>query len=226
MQKQPWLVLYFVFLLLDLILVGLGKDSFRFATKPFLMLLLALYFMSNTGHVRSIFRYLLLGALFFSFGGDVLLMFDASGMQFFMAGLGSFLLAHICYILFFLKIRYTNDPRPDCHYLAAFVTEAIVITFILFMLPYLGSLTIPVIVYAIGISFTLLCAMHAFRFKQQPAGWYCIIGAILFIISDSLIAVGKFYKPIPLGGILVMLTYGLAQAVLVYGSTRYLNSRV
>ncbi|MET6998965.1 lysoplasmalogenase [Chitinophaga defluvii] len=226
MLKSIWLVLYFITLLADLIFVGFDMGAIRFTSKPLLMVLLALYFMSNTGHVRAIYRYLLLAALAFSFGGDVLLMFDGRGMTFFIAGLGSFLLAHMMYILFFLKIRYTNDPRPDCHYFAAFITEAIVIAFIFFMLPYLGDMTIPVIIYAIGISFTLLCALHAFRLQQQTAGWYCILGAILFIISDSLIAVGKFYQPIPLGGVLVMLTYGLAQAGLVYGSTRYLNSRV
>jgi len=94
------------------------------------------------------------------------------------------------------------------------------------MFPYLGSMRVPVIVYASTISFTLLCVMHAFRFGEQPMGWYCIAGALLFICSDAMIALQRFYHDFPAASVLIMFTYGLAQWALIEGSTRYLNSRV
>ncbi|PSL49075.1 putative membrane protein YhhN [Chitinophaga niastensis] len=222
MLKSKWLILYFVTLLADIIFIALDMDTFRYATKPLLMVILAVYLLGSGVKMPGSSRPLLLLALFFSFGGDVLLLFD----KFFLPGLGSFLLAHVMYIAFFLKIRYSNHPIPLCKYPLVFLNAAVVIVFILFLLPYLGSLAIPVIIYAITISITVQSVLHAFHFRQQPAGWYCIIGAVLFLVSDSLIATGKFYHPLPYGGILVMLTYGIAQWGLVYGSIRYFTERI
>jgi uncharacterized membrane protein YhhN len=115
---------------------------------------------------------------------------------------------------------------PLCKYPLILLTAAAVILFILFMAPYLGSLTIPVIIYAAVISFMLLSALHAFHFRRQRAGLYCVTGALLFIISDALIATGKFYHSFPGSGILVMLTYGVAQYALVYGGTEYFRERI
>ncbi len=222
MKIKPWLILYFIFLLADLIAIAAGAETIRYVTKPLLMPLLAAGLLSAIRRLRPvIFRNLLLAALFFSWAGDILLIWD----NYFLYGLGSFLLAHLAYIGFFLKVRYTNYPLPLCKYLFIFLSEAIVLAFLFFMFPYLGGLAIPVIIYAITISFTLLCAMHAFRFNEQPMGWYCIIGSILFICSDAMIALDRFHQPFPAAGILIMLTYGLAQWALTEGSARYLLSR-
>jgi uncharacterized membrane protein YhhN len=122
-------------------------------------------------------------------------------------------------------VRYTNYPLPLCKYPLIFLAEAIVLAFLFFMFPYLGSMAVPVIIYAITISFTLLCIMHAFRFTEQRMGWYCIAGGILFIGSDAMIAIQHFYHPFPAAGVWIMLTYGLAQWGIIEGSARYLISR-
>jgi len=222
MRKQPWITLYFLVLLADLIAIAADAETLRYITKPLLMPLLGAGLLAAIHRLRpAIFRNLLLLALFFSWIGDILLLWD----QYFLPGLGSFLLAHLAYIGFFLKVRYTNYPLPLCKYPLIFLTEAIVLAFLFFMFPYLGKLALPVVIYAITISFTLLCVMHAFRFKEQTMGWYCIGGAILFICSDAIIAMARFYHPFPMAGICIMLTYGLAQWALIIGSTRYLLSR-
>ncbi len=223
MKKPAWFILYFIVLIADLLAIVLDADGIRYVSKPLLMPLLGAGLLAAIHRLRpAIFRNLLLTALFFSWLGDILLLWD----KYFLPGLGSFLLAHLAYIGFFLKVRYTNYPLPLCKYPLIFLTEAMVIAFLFFLFPYLGSLSIPVIVYAITISFTLLCVMHAFRFKEQPMGWYCIAGSILFIVSDAMIATQRFYHSFPGAGICVMLTYGLAQWALIEGSLSYLNSRV
>ncbi|WP_298740175.1 lysoplasmalogenase [uncultured Chitinophaga sp.] len=222
MQKQPWTILYFLVLPADLIAIAADAETLRYITKPLLMPLLGAGLLAAIHLLRpAAFRNLLLTALFFSWLGDILLLWD----QYFLPGLGSFLLAHLAYIGFFLKVRYTNYPLPLCKYPLIFLTEALVLAFLFFMFPHLRKLAVPVTIYAIAISFTLLCAMHAFRFKEQTMGWYCIGGAILFICSDAMIAVARFYHSFPAAGICIMLTYGLAQWALINGSTRYLLSR-
>ena len=221
MLRPRSLIIYFLVLLADILLIALGKDIYRYATKPLLVVILAVYVLYTDVKIPRSFRLFLLLALVFSSLGDDLLLFE----NLFLPGLGSFLMAHIMYIIFFLKIRYSNLPVPYCKYPLIFLNAAVVILFILFLAPYLGSLTVPVIVYALALSITVQSVLHAFHFRRQPAGWYCIVGAVLFLISDSLIAIGKFYHPLPGGDILVMLTYGFAQWGLVYGSTEYFRKR-
>lgn len=48
-------------------------------------------------------------------------------------------------------------------------------------------------------------------------GKYLIIGALLFVLSDSILAINIFYKQSILGGMAVMLTYVIAQFLLVEG---------
>ena len=43
-------------------------------------------------------------------------------------------------------------------------------------------------------------------------------GALLFVISDSVLAINKFYQPFEVAGVIIMLTYGLAQLFIVEGA--------
>ena len=47
---------------------------------------------------------------------------------------------------------------------------------------------------------------------------------IAFVISDSVLAVNKFYQAFETAGIVIMLTYGLAQFLIVEGAIRYIRS--
>ncbi|TWF44460.1 putative membrane protein YhhN [Chitinophaga polysaccharea] len=210
-------IIYFLVLLVDILFIATDYASLRFLSKPLLMLLLIVYVLYVPVKIPRDYRIPLLLALFFSSIGDDLLLFSSL----FLPGLGSFLLAHVMYIIFFLKIRYSNPPVPSCKYPLIFLHAAIIIFFILYLAPHLGNLAIPVIIYALTISVMVQSVLHAFHFRRQPAAWYCLIGALLFMFSDSLIAVGKFVHPLWGGDILVMLTYGIAQWGLVIGSTEY-----
>jgi len=79
-------------------------------------------------------------------------------------------------------------------------------------------------IYGIVICFMLLLAMHmAFMRKKQGGGWMTA-GAFLFVISDSLLAINKFYSSFEGAGLLIMLTYGLAQLFITEGAIRYIRS--
>ena len=147
-------------------------------------------------------------ALFFSWLGDILLMRPGEG--FFMGGLAAFLSAHVCYIWIFTRgaTFYPLRVLPFLVYVA-----------LLLVGPLNGkvpdNLQIPVYAYVIVI--TAMGSVASLRNTQRPGYELVLIGSILFILSDSFLALNKFSSPLPLAGFWVMLTYGLAQYFIVRG---------
>jgi uncharacterized membrane protein YhhN len=85
------------------------------------------------------------------------------------------------------------------------------------LLPSLGDLKIPVIVYAIILSTMLLFAFKGYFKWNSPANIYILVGAIIFVSSDSILAFDKFYEPIKFNSLLIMATYITAQYLIVVG---------
>jgi uncharacterized membrane protein YhhN len=63
----------------------------------------------------------------------------------------------------------------------------------------------------------LLFAFKGFLMWKKPANWYILIGAVLFVSSDSLVAFNKFYHPLVLSSFIIMITYLIAQYLIVSG---------
>jgi uncharacterized membrane protein YhhN len=66
----------------------------------------------------------------------------------------------------------------------------------------------------------LITAFHA---TAKPLAYPAIMllsGAILFVLSDSMLAINQFIQPFPLAGVGIMLTYGLAQLFIVQSISR------
>jgi uncharacterized membrane protein YhhN len=80
---------------------------------------------------------------------------------------------------------------------------------------------IPVLVYGIVISVMFLLALHMLFIKNKEAGKLMMFGALLFIASDSILAINKFYESFEYAGIAIMLTYGIAQLLITLGAVRY-----
>ena len=78
--------------------------------------------------------------------------------------------------------------------------------------------------YAVVISFMFMLAMHMLFSKNKNAGLWMMAGALLFVISDSVLAINKFYQSFEMAGIVVMITYGLAQFFITEGAVRYISS--
>ncbi|MEO5787784.1 lysoplasmalogenase [Gelidibacter sp.] len=98
----------------------------------------------------------------------------------------------------------------------------IVLTFYAFGLFYLlknnlGDLLIPVVFYILVILLMIISAFLRQKKVSQKSFIFVFIGAILFVISDSILALNKFYMPLPFSSISIMLTYGLAQFFIVLG---------
>ena len=212
-MKSDWRILFiistaalFVALLADIRILYL-------ASKPLLMVSLALYFVSaSRGYPR--WRLYVIIALVFSWAGDVFLI--SSDM--FVAGLVSFLLAHIFYIIAYQKTGAANGELRPLD-IMKFVLFGSVLMWVLY--PQLGDMLIPVLAYAL-VLMTMGVWAHKRRGATSAASFMLVsTGTILFVISDSLIAINKFAIKIPGEQLLVMSTYITAQYMIVRGLLRH-----
>src|SRR6266705_857026 len=98
MKKTYWIILFTIILAVELIGIQLKNETIQFIFKPLLMIVVGGYFLSQTNRIDSSLKGWIIAALFFSWSGDILLMFQAKKDIFFLLGLSAFLVAHVCYI--------------------------------------------------------------------------------------------------------------------------------
>jgi uncharacterized membrane protein YhhN len=149
-------------------------------------------------------------ALALSSLGDILL--DLDPQRLFVFGLGSFLVAHLVYIFLFVRNRRRAIPFGTPRVLLAALVLLYSAAVSSWLLPSLGNLIVPVAIYMCAITAMVVSAILV-RF---PNPWV-VVGAILFLISDSLLAVNKFKAPIPYRDYLVWSTYYAGQYGIAIG---------
>jgi uncharacterized membrane protein YhhN len=142
--------------------------------------------------------------LVLSLGGDVALMFE--WRQAFLTGLILFLLAHIVYAVAFTV--------PNGFHVQDLVTGALLLVVAvgvyLYLRPGLGSMRVPVILYILIICFMVNRAVSAFfgdAFATTQA-LLLTLGAILFWLSDLVLAIDRFRRPFRLEATSLFLYYG------------------
>lgn len=215
MKTNTFLLSYIGFCTIYLLIILIGMEDVAWFFKPFLIpfLLFSVYF-----HTDFPSKKFLLTALFFSWIGDIILLFAERDELFFISGLIAFLISHIVYILLFNKQLKEKNKRNKAIYWIG-VTLIIVYLFVMLtvLLPNLGDLQLPVLVYAIVLSTMLLFAFKGFLSWKEPANVYVLLGAIIFVSSDSILAFDKFDEPIAMSSFLIMVTYLAAQFLIVNG---------
>lgn len=214
---NSWPYVFFTAFAVHLFAISFNYESLAQVTKPMLLPALLVCYLVETKHQRSRFSLPVVAALFFSWVGDVLLMFQDRQQLFFILGLASFLLAHVFYIIWFVQQLKKDPAQPRWLYIVAVALYACVLMY--FLWPHLGEMKLPVFAYAIIISLMLALALHVvtIKFKFPVQRMFLLYGAKLFVISDSLLAINKFHTAFAGAGFLIMLTYGLAQYFLVKG---------
>ena len=186
--------------------------------KATLMPLLAAMLMFAGNAVPQ--RGWILAALFCSWMGDVLLLFEQKDAMFFIAGLSAFLLAHLLYIRYFLKVPGNSPSLLRLHPWMGALVVAYGVSLMNILWPRLGDMKLPVALYAVVICTMMICSLHAYTRSGQPSGTLYVSGALLFALSDSLLAINKFYAPFSHAGAAIMLTYCAAQYCIISGVIR------
>ena len=206
---------FWVLAFVDIAGIVTNQQVLHFIAKPLLIpaLLLLLFFTKSSLPGKN----LLLAGLFFSWMGDMFLLFEYKNALFFIFGLVSFLTTHVFYIVYFLKIRSANTSLLKKQPVLIALVLAYGIGLVWLLYPHLNGLKLPVTVYAAVICTMLLCSLHIFLKVNNKAARYFLAGASAFVISDSLLATDKFYQPFAYAGVFIMLTYCAAQYFIVQG---------
>ena len=215
--------LFFLILIGDLIAQNF-REAYpigEYMFKPALMISLAVYFYivikerlvtteREWGDKQDKF---ILMALIFSCLGDIALMF-ADG---FLPGLGSFLIAHLFYIFAFLQDNhgFIFSKKDRMHW--GVLVLLFGIGLMGYLLPHLGEMQIPVGVYSTTILVMLLTALNRWKSVLSLSFQWVLSGAVLFVLSDSIIAISRFVAPFSLSGIWIMVTYAIGQYLIVMG---------
>jgi uncharacterized membrane protein YhhN len=215
MKNKLFLSIYLGFSAFYLLITAFNQEEIARILKPFLLpiLLVAVYFSDGFTTKK-----ILLTALTFSWIGDVVLLFASKGEIYFILGLVAFLISHVFYIVLFGK---QTKSKTISNKLSFGSGIGLILIYFFGMIttlgPKLGPLTVPVVVYAVVISTMLYFALKgSFQWNAIPFQ-SVLVGALLFIASDSILAFNKFYQPIPYASFLIMITYLAAQYGIVWG---------
>lgn len=215
MRNSSFFKIYLAFSIVYLIILLSGYERFDLFLKPILIPIIGFgaYF-----YRKFPTQNILLAGLLLSWLGDVILLFTDLGEIYFILGLVFFLIAHIVYCVLFNKQKRIRKRQNKPLFIFGSILIALyLIGMVSVLMPYLGELEIPVSVYASVISVMLLFAFNGFLVWEKPGNQLVFLGAFFFIVSDSILAVNKFYAPIPKSSFFIMLTYLLAQYLIVVG---------
>ncbi len=165
------------------------------------------------------FHRIIISALVFSWIGDVTLQLTQFNESFFMVGLGSFLIAQLLYVIAFFSTKGPNVLFFRKIYLV--LPPVLFGVFILWLLSEgLGDMKLPVTVYTIVILTMVIAAINR-KGKVNPQSYLLVLlGAIIFVISDAMIAINKFTQPFELARVAIMSAYITAQYLIVMGCVR------
>lgn len=199
-SKILQIILVIVFAI-DLFFIFNNQPELRFFTKPILLPILILMYITGSKSEKIQLDKLFLVGLVLSFFGDLFLLFKWG----FLPGLGSFLMGHVFYIISFKK-----KLQKDISEFWPIILSLYASILLFFLFPYLKEMKIPVIIYAVVIATMMYNAIKTHNRNL-------IIGALLFLISDTLLSVYLFLQPLMILNLLVMTTYILAQWFLVKG---------
>lgn len=190
-------------------MAGAELRGLHYIGKPLATVLLLWIALRTTSPISTRYRIAVLAGLALSLVGDVLLMLP---MDLFVPGLIAFLLAHLCYIA-----AFAPGSAGRARWMA-FVPVAVVAAGNLAgLLPQVAAaLKAPVVVYTLVLgtmaAFALARAFTPEIAHETPrSSRMAAVGAILFMISDSLLAWDKFGGGLPMSALTVLTTYFVAQ---------------
>lgn len=199
-------ILFLLVAIVDLFAVINQCKSLEIIFKPLLMSTLVIVYLFSVKKAN----FWLVSALFFSFWGDVFLLDKNNNFVF---GLASFLIAHIMYIKMTHSFLHGISLVKTLTAAIPFVTLFAVLLYVVY--PNLNELLVPVIIYGIVISFFGALTLLNYRQNKTTYNSWLLLGAILFITSDSLIAINNFYRPDLIFEIAIITLYIVSQYLIV-----------
>lgn len=180
-----------------------GPRVHVYVFKPLTMVFIILLALQGARPDASLYKYAILAGLGFSLVGDIFLMLPLKRV---IAGLVSFLVAHLCYIVAFSA----NIPFSVSGFLPALFLLYVIIMFVV-LFPHLGKMKLPVLVYELVIVMMAWRAVERWAQIGDTGALLALAGAILFVISDSAWATNQFVRRYKSAQVLILGSYFCAQ---------------
>lgn len=202
--------------------------TLHYATKPLFMIVLMVFHGKQLGGASSLFSNMIQFGLFFSWIGDIALMIDEKFPILFVVGLGAFLIAHLGYSLGFLRNIKDSSLKIAPAKIALMGIPFVAFTGCFFYyikegLP--SDLFIPVLAYTIVITIMGITSAARNGHADTKSYYWILVGAILFILSDMVIAVNKFVIDFENDAILNMWLYLTGQFMITVGAVYCTKSK-
>jgi uncharacterized membrane protein YhhN len=221
-KKSIALALFVSATVIHLATIIIGNDAFvgmemiNFISKAFLMTSLAAYAQFSLKNFEKPYQRFIYSALIFSWMGDILLTWKEE--LYFLAGLSSFLIAH----LFYIATYYNETGFKNFSILKAkpylVIPYLIVVSVFLFNgYPKLQWMIIPVGVYSLVLSAMSSTALNRYKNVNNTSFWTTYVGSVLFMFSDFMIGWTVFVQDVSYSRFIIMVTYIAGQYLIVEG---------
>lgn len=198
--------------------------TLQFISKPLLMIILLLFYAKSIIRQPNPFHKMMIAAFFFSWIGDVALMFVHLNENFFLVGLVGFLITHVLYTIVFSKVNHPEVRAMLPRKIWVAIPLVIYMGALLSMLvpaisgnPLTKPFLVPVLVYSTAIAVMVVFSINRYRRVNDRSFALVFAGALLFMFSDSLIAINKFMQPLPMAGFFIMVLYITGQYLIAKG---------
>ncbi|MEZ4729444.1 MAG: lysoplasmalogenase [Caldilineaceae bacterium] len=180
-----------------------GPQWLIYSAKPLTTTLLLLLAVVAPQPVSGFYQWSIVAGLLFSLVGDIFLMLPSDR---FMAGLISFLIAHLWYIAAFAS--QVHWPLFSWWGVPVIIWGGVIYVL---LAPHLGRLRLPVLGYMAAILFMAWLAITLSGQRGETWTEWAASGAVLFVLSDSVLALNRFRKPFGSAQLIVLGSYYLAQ---------------
>jgi uncharacterized membrane protein YhhN len=204
-KHLPFTLFFGVIFFLNILFMYVLQD-YRMVAKPMIMASLIGFYITVERRQSNAFVL----AMIFALLGDVFLMFK--GDDFFLIGLLCFMVMQLLYTFLF-----SREGSKDMKRLLMISLPMLLLTVGVISVLWndLGDLRIPVLVYAMAITAMVISAIYR---KNILKGYSAVVlGVVLFLISDAVLAISKFGGALPFQDIVIMSTYMTAQFLIVRG---------
>jgi uncharacterized membrane protein YhhN len=173
-------------------------------------------------YITAVPTLVLFAVLAFSFGwlGDIFLMFDYQS-RFYLLGSGAFLIGHLFYIW---DYSLTFGSLADFPFWRLLLYVPVLLIFLVYAFPRIngkmrGGEKPATMVY--GGVLLLMALATLLRLPAidllDPRFLFVWAGALLFVLSDAILSVDRFYRKMRRGMVGIMSTYAVGQFLIAYG---------
>jgi len=183
-----------------------GRWKIVYVVKPAALAAILLLAALRPASAQPRYKGFIIAGLCLSMAGDAFLMLRKKRFN---EGLACFFLAHLLYIGAFLTVTPLQADFPTV--LPLFILALVMMTF---LLPRLGRMKVPVTAYILVITVMAGLAMERFVAAGGAPAFRAFLGAVLFLISDSILAVNRFVREFRAAQALILSTDFAAQWLL------------